>query len=317
MPSGQIPVKIVDPNLNSTDDGCDPAKFAAAGPFNNTVVLVDQGTTCFGYDLAANAFNNGAIGIIMFQEPRLSIIYAPPIVKGIPFSKMRRQDGLRLKQSIANGANVTIDFTRQQLVSLPDSEYGGRMNDFSTITPNWDLSGGPSVSGVGGTILSAWPVNLGSWYIASGTSQSTPQLAGISALYLSAHRGKRGAVDTLKLRSILTSTATPVKVNSDKPEEAVLLDTIVKQGGGLVNAYKAVHHTTEVSPSMISLNDTAHAALEQTINITNVGTVSQTYQLSQDTAGTLLTLDPARTSGARSAFHTTRLALLPMHPRAL
>ncbi len=291
MPSGPIPLKIVDSDLNSQDEGCDPAKFAAAGPFNNTVVLVDQGTVCYDSDQATNALNNGALGIIMFVEPKLSIVYETPTLNGIQFAVMRRQDGLALKAAIAKGSNVSVDFSRQELISVPDSEYGGLVNDFSSITPFWDMTGGPSVSAVGGNVLSAWPLNLGEFAIESGSSMSTPAVSGVAALYMSAHKDE-GTVDPLRLREILSSTATPVKINSDKPEEAALLDTVVKQGGGLLNAYKAIHHTTEVSPGMVFLNDTAHANLEHTITITNVGKEVQTYQLSQDTAGALMTLSP-------------------------
>ncbi len=290
-PLRQGSIKIVDPDLNSQDDGCDPAKFAAAGPFNGTVAVVDQGNYCSLYDKARNAFANGALGLIMFAAQGVPLEYNDQIVEGIQFASMRREEGLSLKSAIVNGANVTADFSRQNLTDISKPENGGLMNGFSTISTFWDMTGGPRVSGVGGGVLSAFPINLGQYAVESGTSQATPQIAGIAALYLSIHGGK-SAIDPLKLRDIFSSTATPVNVNSDKAEDAALLDTVVKQGGGLVNAYKVLYHTTEVSPGFISLNDTAHAALNQTITITNVGKQAQTYQVSHEPAGSLMTLNP-------------------------
>jgi hypothetical protein len=36
------------------------------------------------------------------------------------------------------------------------------------------------------------------------------------------------------------------------------LQTLVAQGGGLVDAYKAIHTTTTISPGELLLNDTAY-----------------------------------------------------------
>ncbi len=100
--------------------------------------------------------------------------------------------------------------------------------------------------------------------------------------------GKEKRTDPLLIRDLLVSTATPVKLTNADGSPPAIFDTVAKQGGGLANFYRAVHHTTEVSPSSLSLNDSAHASLQQTIRITNVGKVSQTYSISHTTAGTVL-----------------------------
>ncbi len=289
---GPVPVKIVDPDPNASDEGCDPAKFAAAGPFNGTIAFIDQGSACGVGTQVQNAIANGAIGLIAFAPPNWSMLYFPPR-DDLPLATMKRSEGLAVKAAIKGGADVTFDFSRQEFVGVPDDTHAGLMDDYSSISPFWDMTGGPRVSAVGGAVLSTWPLNLGEFAIESGSSMSTPAVAGIAALYMSAHKDE-GKVDPLRLRDILSSTATPVKVASSDAQEAALLDTVTKQGGGLVNAYKAVHHTTEVTPGMLFLNDSAHYNLQQTVTIKNVGKAAQTYQLSQDSAGTLMSFDPSK-----------------------
>ncbi len=72
------------------------------------------------------------------------------------------------------------------------------------------------------------------------------------------------------------------------------IETVVKQGGGLINVYRAVHHTTEIAPSMLYLNETAHANLHQTIEISNIGTKAQTYTLTHRSTRSLLAMDTSK-----------------------
>ncbi len=64
----------------------------------------------------------------------------------------------------------------------------------------------------------------------------------------------------------------------------------------MVDVYRAVHHTTEVSPSALYLNDTRHAKLQQTIQITNVGKELQTYTVSHLAAGSILPMNASSKS---------------------
>lgn len=47
----------------------------------------------------------------------------------------------------------------------------------------------PDLAAPGGSILSTWPVVLGSYAVISGTSAAAPHAAGSAALLLSVHNG--------------------------------------------------------------------------------------------------------------------------------
>ncbi len=157
VPEGKLPVKIIDPSLTTTTDGCDPAAVAAAGPFNNTVVVVGRGGCKFTTKFT-NIFNNGGSYALVYGKPLpAGITYTVSEVKGLKAATLLRDEGLYIKQQVVAGNAVTIDFTRQVLAIEADDANGGRMSDFSTLTPSWDLQV-PTVAGVGGNILGAWPV---------------------------------------------------------------------------------------------------------------------------------------------------------------
>lgn len=55
---------------------------------------------------------------------------------------------------------------------------------------------------------------------------------------------------------------------------------VFQQGGGLVDAWNAVHSTTLLSVATLAFNDTANRPKELNFNIKNTGTETITYQLS-------------------------------------
>ncbi len=98
-------------------------------------------------------------------------------------------------------------------------------------------------------------------------------------------------VNAGQVRDILTTTAKPVALTSWESTPSGILDSVSKQGAGVVDVYEAVHHKTRVFPARLYLNDTKHANLRQTIELTNVGSTPQTYTLSHKAAGSLLSMD--------------------------
>ncbi len=160
--AGKLPVKLIDPDLHSTTDGCDAAKIKAAGPFNNTVVIVQEGPglvgNCYRDDQLTNIYNNGGNYVLFFARPAP---YDNPFVTafndGQQAGGLQRADGLYIKQQINAGNKVQIDFSRQALSSIPDTQNGGYMNLWSTYGPNWDLRA-LDVSAPGGNVLAAVPL---------------------------------------------------------------------------------------------------------------------------------------------------------------
>ena len=79
---------------------------------------------------------------------------------------------------------------------------------------------------------------------------ATPFVAGSTALLYQV-KGKFG----YSPRTLFETTAKniPLSRNSINP-----LDTVIKQGGGLIQVNNAVNYQTAVTPGEIVLNDTAH-----------------------------------------------------------
>ncbi len=125
--------------------------------------------------------------------------------------------------------------------------------------------------------------------IFTGTSSAAPFVSGATALLMSA-LGKSN-VDAYAARDLLGSTAKPVDLPAFGSTAAGTLDSVVKQGAGLVDVYHALHSKTRVAPARLFLNDTKHANLKRTIEVTNTGSTPQTYTFSHKAAGTLLSLN--------------------------
>lgn len=117
------------------------------------------------------------------------------------------------------------------------------MSDFSTYGPSFDLKFKPQVSAPGGNIMSTLPLKQGGWGVLSGTSMATPYMAGVSPLYLAA-KGKSKAT-ALAAGDVFETTST--KISVDK-EDSGVYKMVVQTGAGLINACKAIHATTMVSP---------------------------------------------------------------------
>ena len=82
---------------------------------------------------------------------------------------------------------------------------------------------------------------------------ATPFMAGVSALWFEA-RGTSPQVGRLA-RTIFETTAQRVPSSRTDGDP---LQTVVQQGAGLVDAFKAIHADVLVSPSELITNDTAH-----------------------------------------------------------
>lgn len=99
-------------------------------------------------------------------------------------------------------------------------------------------------------------------------------MAGVSALLLQAN-GKGKAV-ALGARERLQTTAQPLFSNHS---DTSLYQTLTQQGGGLVDAYKAVHAKTSITPGQLLLNDTQYFQGKQVFHVQNNGKKSQVYRI--------------------------------------
>jgi hypothetical protein len=145
--------------------------------------------------------------------------------------------------------------------------------------------------------MSTWPLALGGYAVESGTSMSTPYIAGCIALLLEA----KGKIPVSTINALLSTNGDPNMFHDGKTGGYPWLAPTIQQGGGLVNIYDAVHATTFVNVSSISFNDTDHQAI-QAFTIRNAGSETVSFTLGNVGAGTVYAL-PADGNPVPSLFN--------------
>lgn len=211
-------------------NGCDPLANAAAVAGN--IAYIQRGACAFSQKLA-NAVAAGASAMLVFNS-----VGGPPIVMGgtfigqIPSAMIRLDDGTTIKAAIDGGATVNVTLDASIRVNEPID--GNVMAGFSSRGPN----GGainivkPDVTAPGVSILAGvgeepffGPQGEAFGY-RSGTSMSSPHVAGIGAIMKQAHPDWSPAM----IRSALVTTGRQDVVKEDGATPADPFD----MGGGHV-----------------------------------------------------------------------------------
>ncbi|UKZ52749.1 hypothetical protein TrVGV298_006536 [Trichoderma virens] len=147
-------------------------------------------------------------------------------------------------------------------------------DDFSSYGPTIEMSLAPKISAPGGTILATFPLEAGGYAVLSGTSMATPFAAGSLALL----KSQQPHLSVQELYARLMTTASPV----NEPGSNQVAST-ARQGGGLINVYAAVKADTVISPSELTLRDSATPA-PQKITITNQSKSKKKYSIQHSPA---------------------------------
>ncbi|KAJ5600180.1 hypothetical protein N7450_001247 [Penicillium hetheringtonii] len=218
----------------------------------------------------ANAVKAGAKNILFYyNEPGT---YAFSVVNDslTGLGMVSAQTGEKWVQLAASGVNITLHMTSEKygktiFINETNTQSGGQISEFTQWGPSNEILPVTAVSGVGGFMLSTWPVLEGSYAVESGTSMATPYVAGCIALLMEA-RGK-GKVTPAEIKSLLSTTANPNAFH-DGVTASPFLGSVAQQGGGLLDAYKLVHTTT-----MFNINNTDSSPHIYTIGHRGAATV--------------------------------------------
>jgi hypothetical protein len=276
-------------NASVVGDSCKP--WTAGHPdVSDKIVLIRYGG-CKGSQQQANAVKAGAKNILFYNN--VPGTYELPVQDPglVGLGMVSSQTGANWVKLVASGANVTLHMTSEKnskpfFTNEKNPQSGGQVSDFSQWGPSNELLPVTAASGVGGFMLSTWPVLEGSYAIDTGTSMATPYVAGCIALLMEA-RGK-GKVTPAEIKSLLSTTSTP-NVFHDGVTASPFLASVAQQGGGLIDAYKLVHTTTKFNVSTIAFNDTEHIAPAY-IRINNTASESRVYTVSHVGAATVYAL---------------------------
>lgn len=144
---------------------------------------------------------------------------------------------------------------------------------FSSWGPTLDGRTFPTFSAPGGNILSTFPKRLGGIGQLSGTSMAAPFSAGVAALVKQMHPDW----DAKMIRNVLATTANPMSYNDNSTKDYDFLAPVFQQGGGLVDAFRAVYTTTVIDVPDLSFNDTTNLK-PLSFKVRNIGETAQTFK---------------------------------------
>jgi subtilisin family serine protease len=252
----------------STADGCAAANFA--GFPAGSIALIRRGTCTFNVK-SLNAQAAGAAGVIIYNNvagPAQSITVAGPPDPTIPVVSITAADGAALYATPA----ASITWTAQK-VSAPVST-GGLISGFSSFGLAADLSLKPNIGAPGGIIYSSYPLEQGAYATLSGTSMSSPHVAGGIALIKQA----RPEISAGEMLAHIQNTADP-KNWSGNPGLG-LLDFVHRQGAGMLDIVSTVNSTTLVEPSQIALGESEAGPKTVRIAVKNSDAATVSYNLS-------------------------------------
>ncbi|MBA2547274.1 MAG: S8 family serine peptidase [Burkholderiaceae bacterium] len=265
--SGELPVtKTGTPT--TVDDACAPLP---AGSLMGSAVLIRRGTCSF-YQKSMNAQQAGAAAVVLYNNVagplNPTVAGTPPIT--IPVVAITAAQGVTLDARIAAGGAKLV--WTDQFASSPLAT-GGLISGFSSFGLAADLSIKPNIGAPGGFIFSTYPLELGRYATISGTSMSSPHVAGAAALVLQA-KPRTKARD---MKGLLQNWAVPA-LWSGNPALG-FLDHVHRQGAGMVNIPASINAMTSVEPSELALGESEGGPFTQTLKIDNDGRGPVTYDI--------------------------------------
>lgn len=249
---GYKPVKSVpEPKTGTVTDplvwfGRACAEDASEHDVTGRVALIERGTCTFK-EKYERAVDEGATAVVIYNDRSGYFTGGGVEDLGVPLVGTTKADGEELRALIEDGAEPRLEFDGGTvMVDLP---RGGLASEFSSYGPAPDLTFKPDVSAPGGGVWSTFPVDDGSYTSLSGTSMSSPHVAGAAALLLEAEPGlEPGAV-----RTRLANTANPVPWG----EHPGLghLEAAHRQGTGVIDVMAALGAEGALSPSGVGVGD--------------------------------------------------------------
>lgn len=232
--------------------------------------LIERGTCTFE-EKYARAVNAGATGVVIFNNVTGVFAGGGVINRGKWGVGISRADGLAIRSLLTAGETVTIEFTGVRVEAA--NPTGGLISSFSSYGLAPDLTLKPDIGAPGGLIRSTYPLEKGGYAILSGTSMSSPHVAGAVALLLQAHP----SYNPTTVRTVLQNHADP-KNWSGNPGLG-FLDFVHRQGAGMVDIVGSILSSTMVQPSKLSLGEIETGSVTQTLTIKNTSTSTKTYDL--------------------------------------
>ncbi len=240
------------------------------GDPNGKVALVQRGVCGFG-EKAARAIAAGATAVVV--QNNASGVFNGTL--GAPLDGVTPVVGISLEAGNYIRAQATpVMMTWTDLMASFPSPTGGLISSFSSYGLSPDLALKPDIGAPGGNIYSTYPLELGGYATLSGTSMSSPHVAGAVALLLQAKPKTNSQI----VRTILQNSADP-KAWWGAPT-APYLDNVHRQGAGMLDIDDAILATTRVEPGKLAVGESEAGPQAFTLRVENSAKMPVTYDLS-------------------------------------
>jgi minor extracellular serine protease Vpr len=234
------------------------------------VALAVRGACAFS-EKALKAIGAGAVAVVIQNNAPgvFNGTLGAPLGYDVPVVGISMEGGNYIRTQTAP---IMMTWT-DQMASFP-SPTGGLISSFSSYGLSPDLVLKPDIGAPGGNIYSTYPLEQGAYATISGTSMSSPHVAGGVALLLQAQpKLKAGDV-----RDILQNSADPK--NWWGNPALGFLDNVHRQGAGMLDIPGAIMATTKITPAKLSLGESEHGPHTAKLTLSNSTKKPVTYTLS-------------------------------------
>jgi minor extracellular serine protease Vpr len=241
-----------------------------AGSLTGKVALAARGSCAFGVK-AVNAITAGADAVLVSNNVPgvFNGTLGAPLADPKPVVGISQADGAFLR---AQTAPITMTWTDQMASSISPS--GGLISSFSSYGLSPDLALKPDIGAPGGNIYSTFPLEEGGYATLSGTSMSSPHVAGTAALLLQAKPHTKAE----DVRSILQNSAVPADWWGYPG--VGYIENVNRQGAGMVQIDDSITATTTIEPGKLSLGESQNGPVTRKLEIKNNSKKAVTYDLS-------------------------------------
>ena len=282
------------------------------GSLTGAIALIYRGNCTFESKINA-AQMAGANAVVVYDNNPAE----DPLIMGVggatlPAVFISNADGLALKPQAANAFAVTIG-----LAPSPHAVNPNRIASFSSRGPNVDYTIKPDLMAVGQNIYTATQkldpngdmFDATGFTVTQGTSFATPLVAGAAAVLKQARPG----LTVSQYRSLLIDSAAPASLVPGTPAG------VQQAGAGVLDLFAALNNNIAAAPVSLSLgNGGSSVDAAQNLVLTNLGTVTDTFQLSvvpsaasapvPQLAVSSVQLDPGASATLPVRFHADSLA---------
>ncbi|KAI2487821.1 peptidase [Pyrenophora tritici-repentis] len=265
----------------------------------NRIVLVEfldaKATGCYPQDQGTNIAAKGGRFMVYYEKTNSTMRDDPFVfsdgIEGV--ARVVPYHAERWISLLSQDTTVTVTMpangSATHLEQLENNDNGGYVSGLlSTWGPSWELNMTPQLVAPGENILGTWPTAMGSYRVLTGTSMSSPLIAGVYALLGQVY----GKIDEKRFRRMLTHTAKPLAWQDGKTVHPDILAPVPQQGAGIVQAWNAAHTTIELDVDSLMLNDTEHFVGTHTFSISNTGSTDEVLKMGHRKAVTMYTMRP-------------------------